>query len=49
MSGQLSAAVTAIKEKGVLFGMRIERSEIGSPGEFEHLSDDELWRVVVDR
>jgi hypothetical protein len=30
--GQLSAAVTAIKEKGVLSGMRIERSEIAAPG-----------------
>jgi hypothetical protein len=29
--GQLSAAVAAIKEKGVLSGKRIERSEVGSP------------------
>ena len=33
-SGQLSAAVSALKEKGVLSGKRIERSEIGAPGEF---------------
>jgi hypothetical protein len=35
--GQLSAAVAAIKEKGVLTGKRIERSEIGTPCEFDHL------------
>jgi hypothetical protein len=28
---------------------RIERSEIGSPGEFDHLSDDELYRSLVER
>ena len=39
-SGQLNAAVAAIKEKGVLSGKRVERSEVGGPGEFDHLSDD---------
>jgi hypothetical protein len=33
--GQLSAAIAAIKEKGVLTGKRIERGEVGGPGEFE--------------
>jgi hypothetical protein len=33
--GQLSAAIAAIKEKGVLTGKRIERREVGGPGEFE--------------
>jgi hypothetical protein len=37
-SGQLSAAVSALKEKGVLSGKRIERSEIGAPGEFDAIS-----------
>jgi hypothetical protein len=32
-SGQLSAVVSALKEKGVLSGKRIERAEIGAPGE----------------
>jgi hypothetical protein len=41
-AGQLNAAVAAIKEKGVLSGKRVERSEVGGPGEFDHLSDDEL-------
>jgi phage terminase small subunit len=48
-SGQLSAAVAAIKEKGVLTGKRIERSELGAPGEFEALSDDELERALAER
>jgi hypothetical protein len=30
-SGQLSAVVSALKEKGVLSGKRIERAEIGAP------------------
>jgi hypothetical protein len=34
-NGQLSAAVAAIKEKGVLSGKRIERAEVGAPGEFD--------------
>jgi hypothetical protein len=32
---QYSAAVAAIKEKGILSGKRIERSERGEPGEFD--------------
>src|SRR6516165_3907624 len=40
-SGQLTAAVAAIKEKGVLSGKRVERSEVGLPGEFDHMSDEE--------
>lgn len=48
-SGQLSAAVAAIKEKGVLTGKRIERSEIGAPGEFEAMSDEELEHEVLER
>ena len=37
-AGQLSAATAAVKEIGVLSGIRIERSERGQPGEFE------FWR-----
>jgi len=48
-SGQLSAAVSALKEKGVLSGKRVERSEIGAPGEFDHLNDDELERALAER
>jgi hypothetical protein len=39
--------VSALKEEGVLSGHRIERSEIGLPGEFDHLSDQELRDEIV--
>lgn len=48
-SGQLNAANTAIKGKAVLTGKWIERAEIGGPGEFDHLTDDELERALVER
>jgi hypothetical protein len=48
-SGQFSAAVTAIKEKGVLSGKRVECREVGAPGEFEALSDDELERALREQ
>ena len=40
--GQISAAVSAIKEKGVLTGKRIERQEVGGRGEFETMTGHEL-------
>jgi len=49
-SGQGSAAMAAVKEIGVLSGIRIERSERGQPGEFEwleKLNTDEL-RLLAD-
>jgi hypothetical protein len=45
-SGQLNAAVAAIKEKGVLSGKRGERSEVGGPGQFDHLTDEELHAEI---
>jgi phage terminase small subunit len=48
-SKQCSAAVNATKEKSVLSGHRIERREVGAPGEFDALSDDELERAIVER
>ena len=33
----------------MLSGHRIERSEIGGPGEFDALSDDELERALLER
>jgi phage terminase small subunit len=47
-AGQYSAAVAAIKEKGVLSGNRIERRETGQPGEFdwmERATDQESLRL----
>lgn len=37
-----AAAIAAVREKGVLSGKRIERSEHGRPREFEAMSADEL-------
>ena len=39
---QFSAAIAAIREMGVLSGKHIERREIGAPGEFESMTDNEL-------
>jgi hypothetical protein len=47
-NGQLSAAVGAIPEMDVLGGVRVERKEVGPPGAFDDLSDDQLERVLVD-
>lgn len=46
--GQLSAAIAAIKEKGVLSGKRIERVQTRQPGEFEHMSDAELLAFLKE-
>jgi hypothetical protein len=49
-SGQMSAATMALKELGVLSGIRIERSERGSPGQFdwlEKLSVNELRQLAA--
>jgi hypothetical protein len=48
-SHQYNAANHAIKNKSVLSGVWIERAEIGSPGEFDHLKDDELERLLIER
>jgi adenosylmethionine-8-amino-7-oxononanoate aminotransferase len=41
-AGQFSAAIGAVREIGVLSGLRIERSERGSPGEFSEMTDEQL-------
>ena len=46
---QFGAAVSALREKGVLSGKRIERAEIGGPGEFDHLTDAELLSAIRER
>jgi hypothetical protein len=48
-SGQLAAAVTAIKEKGVCLASGSSAKEVGRPGEFEALTDDELERALRER
>jgi hypothetical protein len=47
--GQLGAGVSAVKEISILTGHRVERAEIGGPGDFDHLTDDELERLLVER
>jgi hypothetical protein len=46
ISGQLSAAVAAGKEVGIYTGHRVERKEIGTAGEFDHLTDEQLEREL---
>jgi len=51
-NGQTAAAVAALKEIGVLSGIRIERSERGAPGEFDwidKLSVDELRLLAAGK
>jgi hypothetical protein len=48
-SGQYSAASAAVKIKSVLSGHWIERAEIGAPGAYESLSDEELERQLTER
>jgi hypothetical protein len=48
-SGQFGAANTAIKGKAILSGKWIERQEVGGPGEYDALSDDELERQIMER
>jgi hypothetical protein len=51
-AGQISAAVAATKEIGILTGLRIERSERGAPGEFdwvEKLSIEELKLLAAGK
>jgi phage terminase small subunit len=38
-AGQTAAAIAALKEIGVLSGIRIERRESGAPGEFEAIEN----------
>jgi hypothetical protein len=45
--GQISAAVAAIKEKGVLSGKRIERHEVDRAGAFDSMSDEALAAALV--
>jgi len=39
---RLNFGSAAVKEIGILTGLRIERSERGQPGEFEGMTDEQL-------
>jgi hypothetical protein len=50
--GQNAAAMAAVKEIGVLTGIRIERRESGQPGEFaelENMTADELRAFIAGK
>ena len=44
---QYSAAIAAIKEKGILSGKRVEKSEIAQKRALDELSYDELVRIAA--
>lgn len=46
---QPSAAIAAVKEKGVLSGKRVERSEQGLPGDFDDENDADALRKRLVR
>jgi len=47
---RLSAAVAAIRKMDVSdWPPDRERKEIGAPGEFDNITDDELKRAIIDR
>jgi hypothetical protein len=48
-AGQIRDAREGLKELGVLSGKRVERSEHGEPGEFERMSDEEVWKDLTRR
>jgi len=48
-SGQCGAGIRAVAELGILSGHRVERAEIGAPGEFDRITDDELDRLIIER
>ena len=43
---QPQSVLAAVKEKGVLSGKRIERSEQGEPGEFDGMNEQELSEYI---
>jgi phage terminase small subunit len=45
---QFSAAIAAIKEMGVLSGLRVEKSERKKVGDVGRLSDEELEAIITD-
>ncbi len=47
-AGQYAAAVAAIKEKGVLSGVRVEKSERKSINDVRRLPDNELDALIAD-
>lgn len=47
-AGQFSAVIAAVKEKGILAGVRVEKSERKTTNDIRRLSDDELDAAIAD-
>lgn len=47
--GQAAAAVSAVDKLGKLHGLMVDRKEIGAPGEFARMSEDELDAFIASR
>ncbi len=47
-AGNLSAANNAAEKLAKLYGLMIERKEVGGPGEFSELSDAELIELIAE-
>lgn len=47
--GQVRAAVSAADSLGKLHGFMIDRKEVGGPGDFVTMGDDELDRFIAER
>jgi len=45
--GQASAAVSATNSIGKLYGLIVERKEVGRPGEFESMNADQLREYIA--
>jgi phage terminase small subunit len=43
---QYNAALGAVKEKGILSGKRVERTEAGEPGDFDTMNDLEAAQAI---
>lgn len=46
-NGQVSAAITAEVKRGELRKFYVKQVETGNPGDFEHLTDDELREFIA--
>jgi hypothetical protein len=45
---QYSPAVSALREKAILAGLRVERKESGDAGAFAHLTEAELDQMILE-
>jgi hypothetical protein len=48
-AGSYSAAIAAVKEKGVLSGKRVTRQETKDVDEFDHMTDAEILAYIAEQ